>query len=90
MKCTRGCWIFLSLVLLCFLAIPLHIGVLRIQIPQHLADELFKNFTAKYNKSYLNPQEFQKRLGIFKVSFESKRCTQFHEQIFQDLNIYAF
>lgn len=68
MKCTRGCWIFLVLVMLCFLAIPLHIGVLRIRIPPRLTEELFRNFTAKYNKSYLNPEEFQKRLGIFKVS----------------------
>lgn len=68
MKCSKGCWIFLCLVMLCFLAIPLHIGVLRVRIPPHLAEELFKNFTAKYNKSYWNPEEFQKRLGVFKVS----------------------
>lgn len=69
MKCSKGLWIFFLLVLLCFVAIPLHIGVLRIRIPQHLAEELFKNFTEKYNKSYMNPQEFQKRLGIFKVRY---------------------
>lgn len=68
MKCSRGLWIFALLVLLCFLAIPLHIGVLRIRIPPHLAEELFHNFTAKYNKSYGSPKEFQMRLGIFKVS----------------------
>lgn len=67
MECSRGLCVFLFLVMLCFLVIPLHIGVLRIQIPRHLAEELFKNFTAKYNKSYVNPEEFQRRLGIFKV-----------------------
>lgn len=68
MKYSKGFWIFLVLVLLCFLAIPLHIGVFRIQISPRLAEEIFHNFTTKYNKSYLNPQEFQKRLGIFRVS----------------------
>lgn len=68
MKCSKGCWIFFILVMLCFLAIPLHVGVLRVKISPKLAEALFKNFTAKYNKSYLNPEEFQKRLGIFEVS----------------------
>lgn len=68
MKCSRGLWIFALLILLCFLAIPLHISDLRIRIPPHLADELFRNFTAKYNKSYANPKEFQERFGIFTVS----------------------
>ncbi|XP_055327078.1 cathepsin O-like [Sitodiplosis mosellana] len=71
MKCSKGLWIFVLLILLLFLAIPLHIGVLRIRIPQHLAEELFKNFTAKYNKTYINPEEFQKRLGIFKTTLEN-------------------
>lgn len=76
MKCTRGAWIFLALVLLCFLAIPLHVGVLRVRIPPRLTEELFKNFTAKYNRTYVTPEEFQKRLGIFKVSFRQEKIPQ--------------
>lgn len=68
MKCSRGLWIFTLLVLLCFVAIPLHIGILRIRIPPNLAEELFHNFSAKFNKTYDSPKEFQKRLGIFTVS----------------------
>lgn len=58
--------------MLCFLAIPLHVGVLQVKISPKLAGALFKNFTAKYNKSYLNPEEFQKRLGIFEVSTQNR------------------
>lgn len=68
MKCSRGLYVFVMLVLLCILVIPLRMGLFRIQITQHLAENLFRNFTAKYNKSYLNPKEFQWRLGVFKVS----------------------
>ncbi|XP_031635960.1 cathepsin O-like [Contarinia nasturtii] len=70
MKCSKGCWIFCILVLLCFLAIPLHIGTFRIRIPPRMAEELFKNFTKKYNISYPNPKEFQKRFGIFRTTLE--------------------
>lgn len=87
MKCTRGFWIFIVLVLLCFLAIPLHIGVLRIRIPPHLAEQLFRNFTSKYNKSYMNPAEFQKRLGIFKVSLNVNTMKM---QLVDNIEIYAF
>lgn len=68
MKYSKGFWIFVVLVLLCLLAIPLHFGVFRVQIPARFSEQLFHNFTEKYNKTYLNPQEFQKRLGIFRVS----------------------
>ena len=81
MKCSKGVWIFLLLIFLLFLAIPLHIGVLRIRIPPHLAEELFKNFTVKYNKSYSSPEEFQKRLGIFKVSYLHLHSTEYFKHI---------
>lgn len=68
MKCSKGFWIFLLLVLLCLLAIPIHTGIFRVHIPKHFAEQLFKNFTQKYNKSYLHPEEFQKRFNIFTVS----------------------
>lgn len=68
MKCSQGLCLFVMLVLLCFLVIPLHMGFFRIHITQRLAENLFNNFTAKYNKSYLNPKEFQWRLGVFRVS----------------------
>lgn len=69
MKCSKGFWIFLVLVLLCLLAWPIHIGLFRVHISPRFAEQLFRNFTQKYNKSYLNPEEFQKRLNLFTVSF---------------------
>lgn len=68
MKCSKGFWIFLLLVLLCFLAVPIHFGLKQYHVPSRLAEQLFRNFTRKFNKSYLQPEEFQKRLNIFTVS----------------------
>lgn len=68
MKCSRGFWIFLLLVLLCFLVVPFRVSVFRIHVPAKFARQLFQNFTQKYNKNYSNPEEYQHRLGVFTVS----------------------
>lgn len=43
-----------------------------IRLPAEYVEKLFRDFVVKYNKSYANgqnPEEFQKRLGIFAVRF---------------------
>lgn len=69
MECSKGLclWITLFLLLLGILVIPFQYEKFRVHVPHGLAEELFKNFTAKYNKSYDRPEEFQKRLNIFTV-----------------------
>lgn len=68
MKCSRGFWIFLWLVLLCFLVVPLRVSVFRIHVPAKFARQLFHNFTQKYNRNYSSSEEYQHRLGVFTVS----------------------
>lgn len=68
MECSRGSWIFVLLVLLCFLVIPIRIAVYRYQVPSKYVDKLFHQFSKQFNKTYGSPAEFQKRYSIFAVS----------------------
>lgn len=88
MKCSKGFWIFLLLVLLCFLAVPIHFGLRQYHVPPRLAERLFQNFTQKFNKSYLQPEEFQKRLNIFTVSYKYLHFFDIYLYVLFALNLF--
>lgn len=69
MKCSAGLWLLALIIVLGIVALTLQMLVARVHVSPRLAEELFRNFTVKYNKSYTTPEEYQKRLNIFTVSF---------------------
>lgn len=69
MKCSMGLWLLAVIIVLGIIAIAVQFLTPRVHISPRLAEELFRNFTKKFNKSYETPEEYQKRLNIFTVSF---------------------
>lgn len=67
MKCSKGLWLMCLIILLGIVALTVQILMARVHVSPRLAEELFKNFTAKFNKFYDTPEEYQKRLNIFTV-----------------------
>lgn len=71
MKCSTGLWLLSLVIVLGIVALTVQMLMARVHVSPRLAEELFRNFTKKFNKSYETPAEYQKRLNIFTVSFES-------------------
>lgn len=68
MKCSMGLWLLSVIIVLGIIAVTVQFMIGRVHVSPRLAEELFRNFTKKYNKSYDTPDEYQKRLNIFTVS----------------------
>lgn len=77
MKCSMGLWLLSLIIVLSIIAITVQHLMARVHISPRLAEELFRNFTKKYNKSYDTPLEYQKRLNIFTVSIISLLADSF-------------
>lgn len=69
MKCSIGLWLLTLIIVLGIITVTVQILFARVHVSPRLAEELFQNFTKKFNKSYNTPEEYQKRLNIFTVSF---------------------
>lgn len=69
MKCSKGLWLLSLVIVLGIVALTVQMLIARVHVSPRLAEELFRNFTKKFNKSYETPEEYQKRLNIFTVSF---------------------
>lgn len=90
MDFSKALFIFILLIALFAIILPIQRLTSRVYLPPHFAEELFKNFTQKFNKSYNGPDEYQKRLNNFKVIFYnlfalnfSNLCQQFFDFSFQ-------